>query len=72
MDPVGSGATSTSLMATVTSPAITEAGVVLGTATYMSPEQARGMPVGAPPNNGLQPTASGAIMSRRRWMHFRV
>jgi Tol biopolymer transport system component len=30
---------------TITSPAITEAGVILGSAAYMSPEQARGKPV---------------------------
>jgi serine/threonine-protein kinase len=30
---------------TITSPAMTEAGVILGTAAYLSPEQARGQPV---------------------------
>lgn len=44
--PLGSAAGgSAHTMATVTSPAMTEMGLILGTAAYMSPEQARGRPV---------------------------
>jgi len=43
LDSAGSGETaSVSLSPTMTSPAMTRAGIILGTAAYMSPEQAKG------------------------------
>ena len=44
LDPVGVSANA-SLSPTITSPAMTQAGIILGTAAYMSPEQARGKPI---------------------------
>ena len=45
-DPAGSGTSpGTQALPTVTSPAFTALGVILGTAAYMAPEQARGQPV---------------------------
>jgi serine/threonine-protein kinase len=41
IDPAGAAASGLSLSPTITSPAMTAAGVLLGTAAYMSPEQAR-------------------------------
>ena len=77
MEPTGVASPSVSQSPTITTPAMTQAGMILGTAAYMAPEQARGAASTSAPTSGhsasscsrCSPDAvrSTPATSRRRW-----